>query len=233
MNKREPCDFGSFLSHFSNLKDLLLSLAIDHARNSNSPVNNITPELCVSRHLPNVLSLSRIPGSLLLLVIHDPSSTGWLWLSITTVLFIMASDFLDGRLARAYEVESKLGYVLDGLGDRAFHVAACLVLLLQGIIDMMLTWTLILREISQYAVRLAEVDWYSAQSRSDRLITQSFTIIIQFTLLIELVRELTAPSTGSTEYTLIVNVVLWLAAIASFSRIVPRLLKVWQKASTE
>jgi CDP-diacylglycerol---glycerol-3-phosphate 3-phosphatidyltransferase len=180
-----------------------------------------------------MLSLSRIPSSLFLLLTYNPSSRHWLWLSVATVLFIMTSDFLDGRIARKYHVESKLGYVLDGLGDRAFHAAACLMLLLQDVIGVILAWILILREISQYAVRLAHIDWHSTQSRFDRLTTQSFTVVIQLTLLLGLLRELATPSSGSSAYILIANVLLWLAAVASFCRIVPQLMRAWLRAAAE
>jgi hypothetical protein len=106
-------------------------------------------------------------------------------------------------------------------------------LLLQDIIGVTLTWTLVFREIAQYAVRLAENEWYSTQSRLDRFTTQGFTIVIQLTLFLELIRELTVPSARSSEYILVANALLWAAAAASFSRIVPRLMSAWRRALAE
>ncbi len=83
----------------------------------------------------------------------------------------MGSDFFDGRIARKYHVASKFGYILDGLGDRACHVSAYLLLFIAGVLNVLVVWILIFREVSQYAVRLVETDWHSTQSGNCMLLS--------------------------------------------------------------
>ncbi len=70
------------------------------------------------KHVPNALTIGRI-------LVTPPLL--WLLLSETlvgqivgTVLFILAaiSDYLDGKIARSYEVKSRLGQFLDPFADK-------------------------------------------------------------------------------------------------------------------
>src|SRR5947209_9520902 len=179
------------------------------------------------RHLPHVLSGARIPASLALVALYDPNSAARGSLCLTLILLIIASDVLDGRIARKYGFQSKFGYMLDGLGDRAFHVASVLLLALPGILALPLAWLLIFREISQYAVRIVEADWHSNQSTLDRAITRFYATVVQSALFIEVIRMLIRPSVPSWSYVMAINIVLFVAAMLSFSRIFPRLLRAW------
>ncbi|PSR01234.1 MAG: CDP-diacylglycerol--glycerol-3-phosphate 3-phosphatidyltransferase [Bacteroidetes bacterium QS_8_68_28] len=70
------------------------------------------------RHLPNILTVTRIaltPVVLLLL------TTQTLWAQAGALLLFMlasVSDYLDGRLAREMNVDSRLGRFLDPLADK-------------------------------------------------------------------------------------------------------------------
>jgi phosphatidylglycerophosphate synthase len=189
-------------------------------------------ELSAVRQIPNVLSAARIPASLALLAIYDPHSATRVSGALALALFVMATDVLDGRLARKYQLETKLGYLLDGLGDRAFHVTAYLLLLLHGTLNVLLAWVLIFREISQYAVRLVEADWQSSNSMIDRAVTQTYTATVQIIIFLELTRALLAPHAKPEGYVLLVNLLLGAIGIASYSRIIPRPLHAWREAIT-
>src|SRR5687768_7418585 len=82
------------------------------------------------KHLPNALTLSRIAVTpLCLWGLATGDFAGQL---AGTVLFILAaiSDYWDGRLARAYDVRSRLGQFLDPLADKVLVLGAFVVLLL-------------------------------------------------------------------------------------------------------
>jgi CDP-diacylglycerol---glycerol-3-phosphate 3-phosphatidyltransferase len=187
--------------------------------------------LCVLRNLPNAMSIARIPASLVLLILFDHGSGSHIWISIAVVVAVMASDFFDGRLARRYGIASKLGYLLDGLGDRAFHVAAYLLLYLMGIASIYLVWLLLFREICQYAVRLVDADWHSKQSSTDRTITKTYTVIVQILFLGELLREALVPGLMSNANIWAVNALLLIIAAASFWRLTPKLVQAWHAAT--
>jgi phosphatidylglycerophosphate synthase len=187
----------------------------------------------VLKHAANVLSLIRIPASLGVLATYDPHSPLRLWTGVGLVVVIMGSDFFDGKVARKYHLTSKFGYVLDGLGDRACHVSAYLLLFMAGILSILVVWILIFREISQYAVRLVRPEWHAEQSTIDRAVAQIYTTIVQCLLLLEFLRALLFPATGLPEiYVTVVNLLLFGAVGASFVRIGPHLVKSWRDATS-
>ncbi|WP_051305598.1 CDP-alcohol phosphatidyltransferase family protein [Desulfogranum mediterraneum] len=73
------------------------------------------------RFIPNTLSMLR----LLLAAIFPFSPPGlWLWLIIGSG----CSDVLDGWIARRWQLQSRLGAILDGVADKLFILAALLTL---------------------------------------------------------------------------------------------------------
>lgn len=71
----------------------------------------------VIRYIPNALSTGRI-----LLACAFPFAPEWLWLWI--VLGSGFSDFLDGWVARRWQVQSWQGGLLDGVADKLFILCA-------------------------------------------------------------------------------------------------------------
>ena len=67
------------------------------------------------KHIPNILSASRIALCLPLLLVEEMTMPFW-------VLYVIAgkTDMLDGFLARRWDVESKFGARLDSLADFVF-----------------------------------------------------------------------------------------------------------------
>lgn len=136
-------------------------------------------------NLPNILSLSRIPGSLLLLIAYDPGSAWHSTLATAILLLIILSDIADGWLARKFNLANQTGYVLDGLGDRAFHIAMYLILYLNQTISVYITWVLLFREISIYSSRLLNQNWLSNQSKFFRFSTKSFAGIVRVIFIVD------------------------------------------------
>jgi CDP-diacylglycerol--glycerol-3-phosphate 3-phosphatidyltransferase len=79
--------------------------------------------------IPNILTVMRLlaaPGVALAFVAFDRPAADW----IAFALFILAAltDYLDGKLARAWQQESNFGRMLDPIADKAMVVIALAVI---------------------------------------------------------------------------------------------------------
>jgi phosphatidylglycerophosphate synthase len=108
----------------------------------------------------NLLTLFRLPLAFFTLLIYDPLDSFLFNLFLCTVALASLTDFLDGKIARRLEMQSEFGYVLDGLCDRAFHVALIMAFFLHQKVPLAIVWLLVLRDIAIYALRLCHVNWF-------------------------------------------------------------------------
>lgn len=111
------------------------------------------------RIIPYALSLSRMPMALLMILFAGPLEPRRYVATAGMFLLAMATDGLDGFLARRWGTYSQLGYVLDSLGDRAVHLALMLVFLLRYSFHPVFIWLIIFRDFSITGVQLASKDW--------------------------------------------------------------------------
>ena len=72
---------------------------------------------CKISEIPNLITLSRIVISALLLFLSLP-----FWLFIVLYIICGVSDILDGFLARKLNAESKKGKLLDSVADLLFTI---------------------------------------------------------------------------------------------------------------
>jgi len=82
----------------------------------------------MKHHLPNTITIARIVVTPAVLALMFTES---FWGRTTAfVLFVLAaiSDYVDGRLARHYQVHSRLGQFLDPLADKVLVLGAFIVL---------------------------------------------------------------------------------------------------------
>lgn len=70
----------------------------------------------------------------------------------------IATDVLDGFLARRWGLASEFGYFLDGLGDKTFYFAFLLIIVREGHSPALLAWILMVREIVLYALRALDIN---------------------------------------------------------------------------
>jgi cardiolipin synthase (CMP-forming) len=98
--------------------------------------------------IPNVISLARLLGVpvFLWLVLGVDSKAGDWW-AIGLLLASSASDWLDGKIARALNQQSRLGEVLDPAADRLYIVATIVALAVRAIIPWWLVALLAAREL--------------------------------------------------------------------------------------
>ncbi|HYE95124.1 MAG TPA: CDP-alcohol phosphatidyltransferase family protein [Rubricoccaceae bacterium] len=80
------------------------------------------------KHVPNVLTVSRIVVTPLCL--YGLLRGTFAWQAVAATLFILAaiSDYWDGKLAREYGARSRLGQFLDPLADKVIVLGAFFVL---------------------------------------------------------------------------------------------------------
>lgn len=95
--------------------------------------------------LPNLLSLLRLLGvPLFVYLLLGPHSD---LPALGVLMFAGASDWLDGRLARAWNQVSRLGQLLDPLADRLYIVATLIAFVLRDVIPWQLAVALVARDL--------------------------------------------------------------------------------------
>jgi phosphatidylglycerophosphate synthase len=114
--------------------------------------------LALRSHVPNLLSLSRLPLGIAFLLLYDTTSPERFSTAVGVAALAFLTDVADGRLARRWGVASDAGALIDGIGDKAFYVAVYLVMAHQQAAESLLIWGLIFREVALYALRTIDGD---------------------------------------------------------------------------
>lgn len=95
--------------------------------------------------LPNVISLLRLLGvPLFLWFVLGPHEDGW---AVFVLMVAGATDFVDGRLARALRQISRLGQMLDPMADRLYIFAVLIGLGVRGVLPWWLVGVLVGRDV--------------------------------------------------------------------------------------
>jgi len=98
--------------------------------------------------IPNALSAARLAGVpvFLWLVLGPRTATADYW-AVALLIIAGATDWLDGKLARALNQGSRLGQVLDPAADRLYIAATIVALAVREIIPWWLVAVLAVREL--------------------------------------------------------------------------------------
>ena len=98
--------------------------------------------------IPNAISVARLAGVpvFLWLVLGLRTQTGDWW-AFGLLIASGLSDWLDGKIARALNQQSRLGQLLDPTADRAYIVATVIALAVRAIIPWWLVILLAVREL--------------------------------------------------------------------------------------
>ncbi len=95
--------------------------------------------------VPNLLSILRLIGvPVFLWLILGPEEDWW---ALGVLAFAGISDWLDGKIARAWNQTSRLGVLLDPLADRLYIFAALLGLAVRDIVPWWLMAILVARDV--------------------------------------------------------------------------------------
>src|ERR1035438_8463059 len=95
--------------------------------------------------VPNGISLARLLGvPVFLWLVLGPKADGW---AVGLLIAAAFSDWLDGKIARAWNQQSRLGQVLDPAADRLYIAATIVSLAVRAIIPWWLVGLLVAREL--------------------------------------------------------------------------------------
>jgi cardiolipin synthase (CMP-forming) len=95
--------------------------------------------------VPNAISLARLAGvPVFLWLVLGPQADSW---AFALLILAGVSDWLDGKIARAWNQQSRLGQVLDPAADRLYIAATLIGLAVRGIIPWWLVGLLVAREV--------------------------------------------------------------------------------------
>ena len=95
--------------------------------------------------VPNAISVARLAGvPVFLWLVLGPHADWW---AVGLLIAAGVSDWLDGKLARAWNQQSSLGQVLDPAADRLYIAATLAALAIREIIPWWLVAVLVLREL--------------------------------------------------------------------------------------
>jgi cardiolipin synthase (CMP-forming) len=98
--------------------------------------------------IPNLISLARLLGvPVFLWLVLGLRSTSGDWWAVGVLAASGLSDWLDGKIARALNQQSRLGQILDPAADRLYIVSTIVALAVRGIIPWWLVAVLGAREL--------------------------------------------------------------------------------------
>jgi CDP-diacylglycerol--glycerol-3-phosphate 3-phosphatidyltransferase len=107
------------------------------------PDRNVLPDRVWT--VPNALSVLRLLGvPLFLWLLLGPQADGW---AVVVLMVAGATDWLDGKLARALGQSSKLGALLDPAADRLYIVATLIAFVLREVVPLWVVAVLVGREL--------------------------------------------------------------------------------------
>jgi cardiolipin synthase len=106
--------------------------------------------------IPNIISFTRLAGvPVFLWLVLDLRSPAGDWWAVGLLLAAGLSDYLDGKIARALNQQTRLGELLDPTADRLYIVSTIVALAIRGIIPWWLVGILAGRELLLGGVLLA------------------------------------------------------------------------------
>jgi cardiolipin synthase len=98
--------------------------------------------------VPNAISIARLAGvPVFLWLVLGPRSTVADWWAVGLLIAAGLSDWLDGKIARALNQQTRLGQLLDPAADRLYIVSTIVALAVRGIIPWWLVIVLGAREV--------------------------------------------------------------------------------------
>ncbi|MBN2328120.1 MAG: CDP-alcohol phosphatidyltransferase family protein [Candidatus Omnitrophica bacterium] len=101
-------------------------------------------------NVPNILTMSRlllVPSFFLVMYYYFAGQDGMLLWARVILLFIVASDFFDGYIARIRGEMTSLGSVLDPIADKLFVTASFILLAVYDLVPAWLTIIVVAKDI--------------------------------------------------------------------------------------
>ena len=108
-------------------------------------------------NLPNKLSILRVLCIPLIVIIMLIPDRNWQWAALA--LFVLASftDFLDGHIARKYQLITDFGKFIDPVADKLLVLSTLIMLIHRGLMPAWAVVIVLARELSVDGLRLIAV----------------------------------------------------------------------------
>lgn len=106
--------------------------------------------MAVPRQLPNAITIVRIlcaPVFLWMLLVDNGEGGALRWWAAVLFIVAIATDGVDGYIARRYDIVSDLGKLLDPIADKALTGVAFVGLSILGELDWWITIVVLAREV--------------------------------------------------------------------------------------
>ena len=148
----------------------------------------VATNVSVMKHVPNTITIVRIFFSpvfiWMLLTAGDDITSPLRWWGAGLFVVGMATDGIDGYLARKYNVVSDFGKLLDPIADKVLTGGALISLSILGELPWWVTAVILLREVGITVFRFAVLsDRVIPASRGGKLKTITQFVAITFALL--------------------------------------------------
>lgn len=176
----------------------------------------------VKKQIPNMLTLIRIPMAILCAYFAFSLNSLSLVFSLSFFLLASITDFLDGYLARKWNIVSAFGKIFDPIADKILILGVLFVFTYNGIVPILLTAIIAFREIALTVIRLLllskKVVLASRFSGKLKTFSQTIVLVIIYLLLIFM-----NPLTQIIGFEIISNtillLILWIMSITLYSGI--------------
>jgi CDP-diacylglycerol--glycerol-3-phosphate 3-phosphatidyltransferase len=104
-------------------------------------------------NLLTVVRIVLVPVFLVLVIVSDMTANGWRIVACLTFCVASATDFVDGWIARRFQLVTSFGKVADPIADKALTGTALVLLSAYGLLPWWVTLLILLREWGVTALR--------------------------------------------------------------------------------
>ena len=173
--------------------------------------------------LPDQLTVARVAAVPLVVLLFEWSFPHHAYWATGVFAVAMATDWLDGRLARRWDRTSELGSLLDPIADKILVLAVLIVLIDQGVFPGWMVAAIVVREFLVSGLRLAAVQRGVVLGARDlgKLKTWSQAIAA----LVGGLAAAGAVATAVAWWALLVATLLTWASAFDYARVAPRLIR--------
>jgi len=175
----------------------------------------------LKRQIPNILSILRIFLAFFCFYMALSSTPYALSISLGIFLIAAMTDYLDGYLARKWNLISSFGKIVDPLADKILILGILFIFSYKGVVPMILASIIAFREILLLTViRLLllskKIVIASIQSGKFKTVSQIMAVIMIYLILIFMgsIKEYISPSVIKT---IILAMIIWVTTITLYS----------------
>ena len=166
----------------------------------------------MKQQIPNLLSISRIVLSPLVIFLYFYNSIISAVLALIFLIILEITDALDGAMARKFNLVSDLGKVLDPFADTVFHITMFTIFLYEGSMPIWMYIISLYRDMFSMFIRiLGGLRGFAVAAKfSGKLKTASRAAAVVIIFLLKILKhtEISLPYEQITYYSLLVVTII-------------------------